>query len=75
MSTSHRPNKKVSRQFGFIVRKTKSPKIMGNPNRGFVLIDKDMTIWYLWRPDFPNDTVPIEELLDSVRGALLLKND
>ena len=70
MSTFHRLNKKVSRQFGFIVRKAKSSKIMGNPNRGFVLIDKDMKIKYLWRPDLPNDTVPIDELLDSVRKAL-----
>ena len=66
-------DKKVSRQFGFIVRKARSPKIMGNPNRGFVLIDKDMTIRYLWRPDLPNDTVPIDELLDSVRKALGLQ--
>ena len=43
---------------------------MGNPNRGFVLIDKDMTIRYLWRPDLPNDTVTIDELLDSVRKIL-----
>ena len=44
---------------------------MGNPNRGFVLIDKDMTIRYLWRPDLPNNTVPIDELLDSVREAFV----
>ena len=36
----------VSRYFGCIVRKVKSMKIMGNTDRGFVLIDKDMTIRY-----------------------------
>ena len=61
---------RVSRQFGFVVRKAKSPKIMGKTNRGFVLIDGDMTIRYLWRPDMPMDTVPIDELLEKVREAL-----
>ena len=61
---------RVSRQFGFVVRKAKSHKIMGKTNRGFVLIDGDMTIRYLWRPDMPMDTVPIDELLEKVREAL-----
>ena len=64
------PDLKVSKQFGFIVRKAKSPKIMGKTNRGFVLIDKDMRIRYLWRPNMPMDTVPIDELIEKVREAL-----
>ena len=64
------PDLKVSKQFGFIVRKAKSPKIMGKTNRGFVLIDKDMTIRYLWRPNMPMNTVPIDELIEKVREAL-----
>ncbi len=63
-------DKEVSKRFGFIVRKAKSPKIMGFTNRGFVLIDRDMTVRYIWRPDLPNDTVPIDELLEEVRKAL-----
>ena len=66
------PDLKVSKDYGFIVRKARSPKMMGSTNRGFVLVDKDMTIRYLWRCDFPNDTVPMDELLENVRKALNL---
>ena len=34
----------VSRYFGCVVRKARSMKSMGNTDRGFVLIDKDMRI-------------------------------
>ena len=60
----------VSRYFGFIVRKARSMKIMGYTDRGFVLIDKDMTIRYIWRANIPMDTVPIDELIEDVRNAL-----
>ena len=60
----------VSRYFGCIVRKARSMKIMGNTDRGFVLIDKDMRIRYIWHAGMPNDTVPIDELLSEVRKAL-----
>ena len=45
-------------------------KIMGYTDRGFVLIDKDMTIRYIWRANIPMDTVPIDELIEDVRNAL-----
>ena len=60
----------VSRYFGCIVRKARSMKIMGNTDRGFVLIDKDMTIRYIWHAGMPNDTVPMDELLSDIRKTL-----
>ena len=60
----------VSRYFGCIVRKAKSMKIIGRTDRGFVLIDRDMTVRYIWHAEMPNDTVPIDELIRNVRDAL-----
>ena len=60
----------VSRYFGCIVRKARSMKIMGNTDRGFVLIDKDMRIRYIWHANMPNDTVPMDELIKVVKNAL-----
>ena len=60
----------VSKYFGCIVRKARSMKIMGNTDRGFVLIDKDMRIRYIWHAGMPNDTVPIDELIKNVKEAM-----
>ena len=60
----------VSKYYGCIVRKARSMKIMGNTDRGFVLVDKDMTVRYIWHAPLPNDTVPIDELIKNVRDAL-----
>ena len=35
---------KISRSYDCIVRKAKSEKIIGNPNRGFFLIGRDMKV-------------------------------
>ena len=61
----------ISRYFGCIVRKARSMKIMGNTDRGFVLIDKNMTIRYIWHADIPDRTVPMDELLDHIKKVLL----
>ena len=60
----------MSAYFGCIVRKARSPKIMGYPDRGFALIDKDMRIRYLWHASIPDETVPMDELIENVRKAL-----
>ena len=60
----------VSRYFGCIVRKARSMKIMGSTDRGFVLIDKDMRIRYIWHANMPDDIVPMDELLSEIRRVL-----
>ena len=60
----------VSRYFGCVVRKARSMKIMGNTDRGFVLIDKDMRIRYIWHAGMPNDIVSIDELIKNVKEAM-----
>lgn len=61
---------KVSRGFGCIVTKARSPKILGRSNRGFFLIDGDMRVRYRWLADMPNDTVPMDVLLKDIGQAL-----
>ncbi len=61
---------KVSRMFDCIVIKAKNDKILGYTNRGFFLIGSDMKIRYAWRADWPNNTVPMDELLDSIGKAV-----
>ena len=60
----------VSRDFGCIVTKARSPKILGRSNRGFFLIDGDMRVRYRWLADMPNDTVPMDVLLKDVVESL-----
>ncbi len=61
---------KVSKMFDCIVTKAKNDKILGYTNRGLFLIGPDMKIRYAWRADWPNNTVPMDELLDSIREAI-----
>ncbi len=63
-------DKSVSSYFGCIVRKARSMKIMGFTDRGFVLIDRDMRIRYLWHAKVPDETVPMDELIKNVKDAL-----
>ena len=56
--------------FDCIVTKAKNEKIIGNTNRAFFLIDRDLRIRYCWRADVPMDTVPFDELLDAIDKAL-----
>jgi peroxiredoxin Q/BCP len=60
----------ISKEYGAIVERAKSPKIVGCTNREFFLIGTDMTIKYIWRAFWPNDTVPIDELMNGLRAAL-----
>ena len=58
---------RVSKEYGAIVERAESPKIMGFTNREFFLVGKDMRIKYIWRAYNPTDTIPIPELLDKIR--------
>ena len=64
------PDKAVCRQFDCIVRKAKSDKIIGYPNRGFFLIDKDLKVLFSWQADMPMETVPMDELFTEIDKAL-----
>ena len=60
----------ISRRFDCIVTKAKSDKIIGNTNRAFFLIDRDMRIRYCWRADMPTDIVPMDELFGRIDEIL-----
>jgi len=61
-------DQKISRMFGMII----GPSYVRDPltNRGFVLIDKDMTVRYLWRAEIPANIVDLSFLADTVRNIL-----
>jgi len=63
-------DQKISKTHGMIVTHPEHPKVSGFTNRGFVLVDRDMVIRYLWRADRPNDTVDLRTLIDNIRGIL-----
>lgn len=63
-------DKKVSREYDCIVKKAKSDKIIGNPNRAFFLIGPDMRVLYSWQADMPMDTVPMDELFAEIDKVL-----
>ena len=64
------PEKAISKSFGCIVTKARSDKILGYPNRGFFLIGSDMKVLYAWQADWPNDTVPMDELFSAIDSAI-----
>ena len=64
------PDKAVCRQFDCIVRKAKSDKIIGYPNRGFFLIDKDLKVLFSWQADMPMETVPMDEFFAEIDKVL-----
>ncbi len=61
---------RISKEYGAIVERAKSDKIMGYTNREFFLIGRDMRILYIWRAYWPTDTIPMQELMERVREAL-----
>jgi peroxiredoxin len=63
-------DQKVSRRYGMIITHPEHPKVAGFTNRGFVLVDKEMDILYLWRAERPIHTVDMNSLLIDLRKAL-----
>ena len=64
------PGEGISRSYGCIVVRAKSDKILGNPNRGFFLIGKDMRVLYAWQAYWPTETVPMDELFERMDEAV-----
>lgn len=60
----------VSRAYDCIITKARSDRILGFTNRAFFLVDPDMTVRYAWRADMPEDTIPMDGLMDDLRGSL-----
>lgn len=52
----------ISEKYDAIIKQAKSEKLIGRVNRCFFLVDEDMTVRWLWRAEWPTDTVPMDEL-------------
>jgi peroxiredoxin len=63
-------DQKVSKRYGMIVTHPEHPKVLGFTNRGFVLVDAEMRIRYLWRANRPNDTIDLDALISEIHGIL-----
>lgn len=61
---------KISKEYGAIVERARSDKILGYTNREFFLVDRDMRIRYIWRAHWPTDTLPMAELLAEIKNTL-----
>jgi len=60
----------ISKGYGMIVTHPEHPKVAGFTNRGFVLVDSEMTIRYLWRANRPTDTIDPSSLLEEMGNAI-----
>jgi len=61
-------DQKVSRIYGMIINDYEGPGSM--INRGFVLVDADMKIRYLWRAEIPPDIRDLRTLIENIRNIL-----
>ena len=61
---------KISKMYDMIITHPEHPKVFGFTNRGFVLVDDEMRIRYLWRANRPNDTVDLKLLTETLSGIL-----
>ena len=59
---------KASRAYGMIVNDFDGPGSM--INRGFVLIDTDRVIRYVWRAEIPVDTRNLRELIADIKKVM-----
>jgi peroxiredoxin len=60
----------VSKIFGMIIGAPGSQDDCGLTNRGFVLIDKKMTIRYIWKAALPPQAPELKELIEELRKIL-----
>ncbi|MDD4244983.1 MAG: redoxin domain-containing protein [Candidatus Methanomethylophilaceae archaeon] len=60
-------DQRISKAYGAIVERARTQKILGNTNREFFLITRDMRLRFVWRAYDPMDTLPMDELLDILR--------
>ena len=63
-------DQKVSKRYGMIITHPEHPKVFGFTNRGFVLVDKEMTIRLIWRAERPIHTLDIGSLISDICKTL-----
>lgn len=63
-------DQKISKTYGMIITHPEHPKVFGYTNRGFVLVDREMKIRYIWRAERPIHTVDLDVLAEEVRNIL-----
>ena len=61
----------ISRRYGMIIDHPEHPKVAGFTNRGFVLVDAEMKIRYVWRAERPIHTLDLGSLIDDIRSILM----
>ena len=61
---------KISKRYSMIITHPEHPKVAGFTNRGFVLVDNEMTIRYIWRAERPIHTVEMGSLIADMRNIL-----
>jgi len=61
-------DQEVSRAYGMIVNDYEGPGSL--TNRGFVLVDKNMRIRYVWRAEIPPDIRDLGTLIEDIRKIL-----
>ena len=60
----------VTKKYDATIRQARKETLIGRVNRCFFLVDKDMTLRYVWYAEWPMDTVPMDELFDNIRKGL-----
>ena len=60
----------VTRKYDATIRQAKKESMIGRVNRCFFLVDRDMTLRYVWYAEWPMDTVPMDDLLENIKEGL-----
>jgi peroxiredoxin Q/BCP len=60
----------VSKRYGMIITHPEHPKVIGFTNRGFVLVDREMAIRYIWRAERPIHTIDLRALVADIVKVL-----
>lgn len=60
----------ITKKYDATIRQAKKETMIGRVNRCFFLVDRDMTLRYVWYAEWPMDTVPMDELFENIRKAL-----
>ena len=60
----------IAKKYDAIIRQARKESMIGRVNRCFFLVDRDMTLRYVWYAEWPMDTVPMDDLLENVKEGL-----
>lgn len=63
-------DQKVSRMYGMLVGSGNGPDVTPMTNRGFVLVDGNMTVRYVWRAEMAALTLDLGPLISELREIL-----